>query len=241
MGKTAVITGCTKGIGAAITKRFLSNDCEVIGCFGNDENNAEKFSYSLGNLKNKFFLHKADLSTMEGIDEFIDYVKSVETSVDYIVLNAGMTDRTGFGEISYEIWNRVMHLNLYSPFFIVQGLNSIINEEGRIIIVGSVLGQVPHAMSMSYAISKAGVHQMAKNLVKEFADRNITVNVVAPGFVDTPWQKNKSPDHRKRIENKIALQRFGEPCEIAQLCWSIVENPYINGSIINIDGGYDYR
>lgn len=103
------------------------------------------------------------------------------------------------------------------------------------------MGIHPHAMSISYGVSKAGLHFLTKYLVKYFGDRNITVNAICPGFVDTPWQKNKTLDHRERIEDKIALGRFAEPEEIAQLVNSVLENGYINGSILNIDGGYDFK
>lgn len=238
---TAVITGCTKGIGAAITEKFLGHKCDVCGCYSNDIENAKMFFESLGECRNQLTLFQVDLSTWEGIDKFIEDVKAAASSVDYLVLNAAMTDYTSFKEISHEKWEKVLHLNLYAPLFIIQGLDSIMNKGGRIIFIGTVLGQYPHAISLSYAVSKAGLHQMAKNLVKEYADRNITVNIVAPGFVNTPWQNNKAPEHKKRIEDKIALKRFAEPEEVAQLCWAVVENPYINGALLNIDGGYDYR
>jgi 3-oxoacyl-[acyl-carrier protein] reductase len=88
-------------------------------------------------------------------------------------------------------------------------------------------------------VSKAGLHFLAQSLVKIFANRNITVNVIAPGFINTSWQESKLPEHRQRIEDKIALKRFGEPEEVAKVCINIVDNDYINGAIINVDGGYD--
>lgn len=77
--------------------------------------------------------------------------------------------------------------------------------------------------------------------MKCFCDKKTTVNCIVPGFVDTHWQLEKAPDHRKRIEDKIALGRFADPSEIADLCMNIIDNQYINGSVINIDGGYSYR
>ncbi len=239
--KTAVVTGCTKGIGEAITKKLLEHDCRVYGGYSSDVKSADELVESIRDLKENLTLIQADLTSWSGVDQFVEKIRSEQEEVDYLVLNAAMTDRTPFGEISRDDWERVMHLNLYSPFFVTQGLNDLMRNNGRIIFIGAVMGQYPHAMSISYAVSKAGLHQMAKNLVKEFADREITVNVVAPGFVDTPWQKNKDPEHKKRIENKIALKRFALPEEIADMCWSVIGNPYINGSLINIDGGYDYR
>jgi NAD(P)-dependent dehydrogenase (short-subunit alcohol dehydrogenase family) len=136
----------------------------------------------------------------------------------------------------------VLDTNLNVPFFTVQRFSEHINSSGRIIFIGALMGQFPHAMSISYGVSKAAVHFLTSSLVKVFSDEmGITVNCVAPGFVDTPWQTNKAPDHRKRIEDKIALHRFAKPEEVAQLCLSVIENDYINGSVINIDGGYSYK
>jgi NAD(P)-dependent dehydrogenase (short-subunit alcohol dehydrogenase family) len=155
------------------------------------------------------------------------------------VLNTAITNRKAFEDISFNEWNAVMDTNLNIPFFIVQKLSGMIKNYGRIIFIGALMGIFPHAMSISYAVSKAGLHMLSKSLVKVFKERNITVNAIAPGFIDTDWQLSKDADHRKRIEDKIALNRFGHPEEVAQICIGIIENQYINGSIIDINGGYD--
>ncbi len=134
-----------------------------------------------------------------------------------------------------------MNTNLNVPFYIVQGLEKMISQGGSIIFIGSVLGIHPHARSLSYAVSKAAIHQMAKEMVKVFAGRSITVNVVAPGFVDTSWQKNKTEEQKEKIISKIAMGRFGYPEEIANLCMAIIDTPYINGSVLEINGGYSYK
>lgn len=112
---------------------------------------------------------------------------------------------------------------------------------GCVLFSGAVMGQFPHALSLPYGTSKAAVHYLTKALVKEFADRGVRVNSVAPGFVETEWQKNKPQEIRRSIESKIALHRFAEPDEIARLAAEILENPYINGSIVNIDGGIAFN
>ena len=103
------------------------------------------------------------------------------------------------------------------------------------------MGKYPHSLSISYGVSKAGVHMMAKYLVKEFAPRKITVNVIVPGFVDTPWQKDRPAEIRKSIESKVALERFALLEEVADLCMSVIKNGYINGAELVIDGGYCYK
>ena len=106
---------------------------------------------------------------------------------------------------------------------------------------GSLLGDIPHATSLSYGVSKSAIHALVKNLVKFMAVKEIRVNGVAPGFIDTEWQKTKAPEIRKRIENKIALKKFGTPDNIRDLVLHIIDNEYINGTIIRIDGGYNFE
>ena len=143
--------------------------------------------------------------------------------------------------IKADLSKYVINVNLTMPFFIVQSLVDCIIKGGSILFIGAVMGIYPHAISIPYAVSKAGVHMLSRQLVKHLAPYKITVNTIAPGFVDTPWQKSKPLEQRIRIENKIALKRFALPEEIAQLCWDISQNAYINGSLLEIDGGYCYE
>ena len=156
-------------------------------------------------------------------------------------MNAGETDRTPFAEITPERWEHVVGTNLNCPFYLAQGFGSHMADGGRIIMIGSLCGVYPHAVSPAYGVTKAAVHQLAKELVKVFAPKGVTVNAVVPGFTDTDWQRAKAPEQRKRIEDKTAVHRFARPEEIAQLCWEVINNPFINGAQLVIDGGYCYR
>ena len=157
------------------------------------------------------------------------------------MFNAGVTKRCGFEEINIEDWMKIFNANVNLPFFILQGLNRMIRKNGRIIFIGSILGIYPHAVSIPYGVSKSCLEIMAKYLIKEFLPRKITVNVVAPGFVDTSWQKGKSRKQKIRIAGRIALKRFADPREISSSCLHLLENEYINGQTIIVDGGYDYE
>lgn len=241
----AIVTGATKGIGAAVAKKMLEQGHNVIGCYSSDDEAAIHLQNDVKSYKGNFELIKVDLSSYSGIESFVTYLinkaQNERFLFDWIVMNAAQTDRSTFRDINEKAWKRVFNVNLNAPFFILQGIDDLICENGRIVFLGAVMGQLPHAMSISYAASKAALHQLAKNLVKEYAARNITINVVAPGFVDTPWQITKDKEHRKRIEGKIAMGRFATADEVADLCMSTISNGYINGAILNIDGGYDYK
>lgn len=162
----------------------------------------------------------------------------IEEPLDVLVLNAGITDRSAFDMITREEWNRVINVNLTEPFFLVQ--KTKMNDNGRIIFISSILAEIPHSISISYPVTKAAINALVKNLVKHFAERKITVNAVAPGFIDTDWHKNKSEEVMKKITDRIALGWFGNVENVSSLVMEIINNDYINGQILTVDGGYDY-
>ncbi|GAG95777.1 unnamed protein product, partial [marine sediment metagenome] len=123
--------------------------------------------------------------------------------------------------------------------FLIQKLRNKIKPNGKIIFIGAVLGKEPDASSISYGVSKGSLPILCKYLAKEFAPRKITVNVVAPGFIETEWHKDKPKDQIERIKNKTLLKRFGYPNEVSDICQALINNDYITGQTIYIDGGYN--
>lgn len=242
MMNIVLVTGGTKGIGKAIVLKYLHQGCYAIITYSSDDETAELFQRELDvNYKDKYEIIKADLSKIEEVKIMCNIIRCKYRKIDYLILNAGVTNRNSFSDMTIDEWNYVINVNLTMPFFIVQSLVDCIIKGGSILFIGAVMGIYPHAISIPYAVSKAGVHMLSRQLVKHLAPYKITVNTIAPGFVDTPWQKSKPLEQRIRIENKIALKRFALPEEIAQLCWDISQNAYINGSLLEFDGGYCYE
>ena len=242
MMNIVLVTGGTKGIGKAIVLKYLHQGCYAIITYSSDDETAELFQRELDvNYKDKYEIIKADLSKIEEVKIMCNIIRCKYRKIDYLILNAGATNRNSFSDMTIDEWNYVINVNLTMPYFIVQSLVDCIIKGGSILFIGAVMGIYPHAISIPYAVSKAGVHMLSRQLVKHLAPYKITVNTIAPGFVDTPWQKSKPLEQRIRIENKIALKRFALPEEIAQLCWDISQNAYINGSLLEIDGGYCYE
>lgn len=237
--KYALVTGSTSGIGFAIAKRLLEEGCYVFINYALNEDNARIAEDKFNNISPNFNLIKADMSTLEGVYRVCEDVKTHCEKLDYLVLNSYATDKTDFLEVTPDQWQHVMNANVNIPFFLMQQLYGHMTAGGSVIGVGSMMGIQPHAISVSYGVSKAALHMLCQSMVKHFAPKQIRINAIAPGFVETAMQSSKTPEHRGRIENKIALQRFAEPEEIADFCYSILTNSYLNGTVIPVDGGYD--
>ncbi len=239
--KTALVTGSSKGIGKQIAIDFLKEGYFVFLNYGHDDLTANDLKDELKLISNNFKILKNDFSTKESIENFCSEILSSADEIDVLVLNAGATNRKNLDTITFEEWSSVMMTNLNAPFYIIKLLKEKIKYSGNIIFIGSILGIYSHAMSIPYAVSKAGLHMLAKSLIKEFCEEKIRVNVIAPGFVDTPWQKAKPQEQRKRIEDKTALKRFAKVEEISNAVQFVVNNGFVNGAILSLDGGYCYK
>lgn len=225
--RTAFVTGSTSGIGKAIADKLSNEECVVI------RNGRSKQS-----MDNYI---QADLSSFSEINNTICEVKKLCDGIDYLVLNVGATCRKNWDEITEEDWKYVMDVNVNVPFFLIQRFYPFMKKNGSILLISSDMAIIPHATSVPYGVSKAAVNMLAKTLVKEMEDKSVRINAICPGFVDTSWQAEKPIDIRRNIEKKVALHRFAKPEEVADMCFSILSNTYMNGSVVSIDGGYDYR
>lgn len=184
---------------------------------------------------------RADSSDRNAIDIVYHRINDLNIRLDAVIFNAGITCRSSFEDMKYDDWERVFFANVHFPTFLLQRLIGTINTGGSVVFTGSLMGILPHARSLSYGVTKVAVHALVRNLVKFLTPYQIRVNGVAPGFVETEWQKDKPVETRKNIENKIAAGRFGNPDELAAVYRLLVENTYINGEIIIADGGYSYQ
>ena len=239
--KYALITGSTKGIGKEIAIKLLKENYKVIVNYSSDDEAYDLLIKEMSDFKDNIYGIKLSLDSYENSIEFCEKVNKITDNIDVLVLNCGITDKTEFGNIKKEDWEKPMNINLNCPFYIIENLSNIINDDsGRIILMSSVMGKYAHSTSLVYNVSKAGVIALSNSLVKYFAERNITVNCICPGFIETPYHNNRSKESFDRINNKIALHRFGKSEEVANLCMEIINNQYINGSTIDINGGYNY-
>ena len=238
--KNAVVTGATKGIGLAIAKMLLKEGYFVTLTYAHDEEAAKACMLELSEISANFEIVKVDQADKESMRTFASNLKN-KPSIDCLICNAGTTLRKSLQEISDEDWEQVMQVNVNSYLFLIRDLFDKIPTDSRIVFIGSLMAIHPHGTSLAYGVTKSAVHALALNLVKCFEGTNTTVNVIAPGFVETEWQKEKPQQIRQNIYNKTAIKRFALVEEIADAVKFCISNPFVNGSVIEISGGYSFK
>ena len=234
--KKALITGATGGIGLEICK-FLGNDHEIYILGRNEE--------KLKNLSNKFsFINDyfvCDISDNKSLANFFDKISIKNLQIDVLVNNAGVTDDSLFLRMDLKKWNKVINTNLNSNFMISNFFSKqmIKKKWGRIVNITSVVGHTGNAGQSNYTASKAGVIGMTKSIAMELAKRNITVNSISPGFIDTEMTASLSDEQKEFIKNKIPLDRIGKPEDVAYCVKFLVSEQanYITGQTIHVNGG----
>lgn len=242
MRKLALITGGTKGIGKAVAYRLAKEGYDLILTYSSDTNTAKQCAAEIAaTFDNSVIIEKADVTNLDSITTVIDLITETKRKLDAVILNAGLTYRAGFEEMQPDEWRRVFEANIHYPTFLTQRLVNHIQPDASIVFTGSLMGIFPHSVSLAYGVTKSAAHALVANLVKFLIPYNIRVNGIAPGFVDTEWQKTKPAEIRKSIESKVAAGRFCTPEELTDAYMLMIDNKYMNGEILVIDGGYSYK
>lgn len=244
MGKVTVITGGTSGIGRGIAEKILAESAaehRVFVTYGHNEDKAQAFLENLPlEKRSQVILMKADMSSYEDMMDFVAELKDQADHIDWLVSNAGVSTYAKYEDYTFEEWTRIVNTNLSVPVFMVKELRPMMSEGGSILFTGSYAGQQAYSSSLVYGVTKAAIHFLAKSLVKEFEPKGITVNAIAPGFIETPWHSARTQESYDRINKKIALHRFGTVEEVADMAFAVLGNGYMNGSVVDIHGGYDF-
>ena len=238
--KRALVTGGTKGIGLAVSKMLLHEGYFVTVTYARDAAAAEACAQAMREISPHFELIKADQSDKDEMKSLVRHLQE-QGEINCIVCNAGTTLKKDLADITDEEWEKVMAVNVNAPFFLIRDLYHIIPHGSRIVFIGSEMAIHPHGTSIAYGVSKTAVHALATNLVKFFEGTDTTVNAIAPGFVETEWQSTKQEQIRQNIYAKTAIKRFASVEEIADAVRFCINNPFVNGSIIEVNGGYCYK
>ena len=236
-GKKALITGASGGIGKEIAKVLIEHNAEVcISGRNHEELNALKKS-----LGKKCHVVTCDLSKKDEIIELIKKADEFMGHIDILVNNAGITKDNIFLRMSENEWEDVLNVNLNSTFNILKLITKgmVKRKYGRIINISSVVGVTGGAGQVNYSASKAGLIGLTKSLSQEIATRNITVNCIAPGFIETPMTKNLDDKRKDAILNSIPMNRIGEPKDLSSAIIFLAskESSYITGQTLHINGG----
>ncbi len=235
--KKVIVTGATGGIGNAIIKLFIQNEAKVLATGTNEE----KLKF-LNEKYSNLLTSKFDISKHEEIENFIDNSSKVlDGGPDILINNAGITRDNLSLRMSSKEWNEVLDLNLTSTFLLCKfTLKKMIkNKYGKVVNITSVVGHTGNVGQANYAASKSGIIGFSKSLSLEYAKKNININCVSPGFIETQMTDKIDPKFKELIISKIPSNRLGSPDDVANVVAFLSSDlaNYITGETIHVNGG----
>ena len=237
--RVAVVTGAGRGIGRAIALAVVAEGASV--AVNSITDSAQKVAREITAAGGKAIFVQGDVSDSTDVTRLFDETVKTFGTVHILVNNAGITRDGLLMRMSEDDFDRVMAVNMKSVFLCSRAaLKSMLRERwGRIINISSIIGLTGNAGQANYAASKSAMFGFAKSLAKEVASRNITVNVIAPGFIDTEMTQSLSGEQREAFIKRIPSGRLGTPEDVARSVLFLVseEAPYITGQIMTVDGG----
>ena len=240
-GKVAIVTGSGRGIGKAIAMKLAENGATLVINDVGDSAPAEQTVTEIKNLNRQAMAIMADVSSSTDVSKMMETAIAAYGKVDILVNNAGITRDQLTMKMTDEEWDKVLAIDLKSVFLCTRAvLRPMLKQRsGRIISMSSVVGIIGNAGQANYAAAKAGIIGFTKTIAKEVASRGITVNAVAPGFIDTPMTQVLPEERKQALMNNIPLGYLGTPRDIAETVAFLAseEARYITGQVISVDGG----
>ena len=236
-GKNALVTGSTRGIGRAIAETLAKSGARV-AVVGRDLQKAQEAAAAIGSGAQGF---ACDVTDTAAVAKLVSDVEAAFGSIDILVNNAGITRDNLVMRLKDEDWDGVQNANLRGAFASIRAVSRgmMKRRSGRIINVSSIVGIIGNKGQANYAASKAGLIALTKSVAKELGSRNILVNAVAPGFIDTEMTAAMTPEARAALGQQIALERLGDPKDVAAAVAFLASDlaSYITGQVLVVDGG----
>lgn len=240
-GKTSIITGASRGIGRTIALSFAKAGANVIINYSNSDMAAQEVANEAMKYGVKVEVIKADVSNCLEVENLVERVLNQYGSIDILVNNAGITKDNLLIRMTEEDFDKVMNTNMKGTFNFTKAVSKamIKQRKGKIINIASVVGIVGNAGQSNYAAAKAGIIGFTKSVAKELGSRGVTVNAIAPGFIETDMTAVLSDKVKEQFANSIPLRRLGKPEDVANAALFLASDysDYITGQVINIDGG----
>ena len=241
MNKVVIVTGASRGIGRGIAEYLARNSFLVIANYNKSEKEAEELKKMLADDNIFIDIYKADVSKREEVKKLVQYIIDKYGKIDVVINNAGIDQIKMFLDITDDDWDLMIKTNLNSVFYMCQEAlpYMIKRKEGSIINISSIWGLKGASCESAYSVTKAGIDALTKSLAKELGPSNIRVNSIAPGIINTDMNKFLNENEKKEIIDEIPLQRIGKVEDVAQCTKWLIEEKYITGQVIQIDGGWE--
>ncbi len=235
--KTVLVTGGSGAIGRSLCLHFAKAKANiVVNYFGNEPTELVE---EIENLGVKCISYKANVADFKEVQEMIKYIKKEFETIDIVINNAGITrDNLLIGMRENE-FDDVVDINLKGTFNVMRHVSKVMlkQKSGTIINMASVVGLLGNIGQVNYSATKAGVIGMTKSTARELASRSITVNAIAPGFIETPMTDKLTDEIKEKAKSNIPLGTFGDADDVARVAIFLAENKYITGQVISVDGG----
>ncbi len=239
-GKIAIVTGSAQGIGQAIATTLAQEGADVVVA-DLDANRCQETVDRIQQLGRKAIAVSVNVGDWDQVKSVVDQVVKEWGRIDILVNNAGITRDGLLMRMKEEDWQAVLQVNLTGTFFCAKAVLPTMSRQrsGRIVNIASIVGAIGNAGQANYAASKAAVIGLTKTVAREYASRNITINAVAPGFIDTAMTQELSADTKEALLNQIPLKRLGQSSDIADAVSFLCSEKagYITGHVLHVNGG----
>ncbi len=243
-GKTALVTGCKRGIGKAMAEALASAGANIIGVSASLEKNGSDIEKSIRDIGRDFHAYQCDFGDREALKAFAKEVNQTHETIDILINNAGTIKRAPAAEHGDEIWDEVIETNLSAQFILSReiGARMAHRGSGKIVFTASLLSFQGGITVPGYAASKGGIAQLTKALANEWAGKGVNVNAIAPGYIatDNTEALRKDAARSNSILERIPMGRWGEPKDFAgaAVFLSAKASDYVHGTVLTVDGGW---